>query len=148
MKRKIAQQEFVKPDQILQNRIDSNKIYQQGHSSKHQKFRSNVREKFEGIDLSGQDLTGAQLCRDIGDMRYPAVFENCNLENTIFVDACVTDVKWIDCLIAGADFTGTGVRPEQFKNCPGSEGIFAKPRSRAKHKKNVVVFPVPEPSAA
>ena len=84
----------------------------------------------------------------IRDRVYAAVFKNCNFENTILVNARVNDVRWIGCDVTGADFTGTGVRPEQFKNCPGSEGIFAKPRSRAKHKKNVVVFPVPEPSAA
>lgn len=147
MKRKTARQEYLEPDQILKNRIAGNKIYQQDYS-KGQKFRSNVREKFEGIDLSGQDLTGAQLCRDIGDMRYPARFIGCNLENTIFVDASVTDVEWIDCQVTGADFTGTHVQPEQFKNCPGSEGIFAALRRREKQKKGVLIFPVPESSVA
>jgi uncharacterized protein YjbI with pentapeptide repeats len=137
---------FIKPDQILQNRINSNKEYQQD-DYKGVLFRSRVREKFEGIDFSHQDLTGVELCRDIGDIRYPAIFKNCNLKNTILIDARVAHVRWIGCDVTGADFTGTGVQPEQFINCPGSEDIFAKPRRSMKQKRHAAGSE-PEPFVA
>ena len=130
MKRKS----FTQPDKALQERFNDHALYLTA-SYRAAPFRRRISDKFEGIDFGGRNLTGSILYAVAGDRVYAAVFKNCNFENTILVNARVNDVRWIGCDVTGAEFTGTGVRPEQFLNCPGSDTLFPKAKRGAKQKK-------------
>lgn len=129
MKRKFPKLTFTPPDAHLEKRLQLQEAWAKD-ALDGEPLALRMSDDFEGIDLSGRNLSGARLYAVAGERVYKKTFLRCNFENTVMIGARTNGARWVGCPVTGAKITGSGVTPEQFKNCPGSETLFPKPKRK------------------